>query len=383
MKRVPWFFGLFSGLLLIAAACSPAAASVRLGSPQPEPLATTQDSAAVSAQAGDIPETPTATPASGPLETAPEAPAPTPAPSATPAAEAVPTDPPPPPAPCSEDACTYSAAYFLARPIAAPGNNAVDITYRFGSTQGERREPHHGVELLNSFGTPVMAAADGVVVVAGDDRDPTSERGVWPITFYGPYSYFYGNLVVIEHQPPAALLAALPELPRPVYTLYAHLSEVQVETGQQVAAGQQIGAVGLSGIAEGSHLHFEVRLGENTYASVRNPELWLAPRQDEEGRPLGGIAGRVVDSQGSEVVISGGIVLQRLPEGDQGPHDLEFYTLPYEEPALVGAPPFEEIFAIGDLPAGLYRVTFARQGVQQFLVEVLPGQLTVATLRVD
>ena len=55
----------------------------------------------------------------------------------------------------------------------------------------------------------------------------------------------------------------------------------------------------------------------------------------------------------------------------------------YEEPALVGTPPFEESFAIGDLPAGLYRVTLARQGVQEFLVEVLPGQLTVVTLRVD
>jgi hypothetical protein len=271
----------------------------------------------------------------------------------------------------------------LLRPIAEPGNVVVDSTYRFGSTQGEMREPHHGVELLNSFGTPVLAAAEGVVVVAGDDRDPTSPRGEWPITFYGPYSYFYGNLVVIEHRPPEALLASFPQLPQPIYTLYAHLSEVTVEPGQQVAAGQQVGAVGLSGIAEGSHLHFEVRLGENTYESVRNPELWLAPRRDEGGQPLGGIAGRVVDPQGNEVVISGGIVLQRLPEGPQGSHDLEFYTLSYEEPALIGAPPFEESFAIGDLPAGLYRVTFARQGVQQFLVEVAPGHLTVVTLRVD
>ena len=75
--------------------------------------------------------------------------------------------------------------------------------------------------------------------------------------------------------------------------------------------------------------------------------------------------------------------LQRLPEGPQGPHDLEFYTLSYEEQALIGASPFKESFAIGDLPAGLYRVTFARHGVQRFLVEVQPGKLTLTTMRVE
>jgi murein DD-endopeptidase MepM/ murein hydrolase activator NlpD len=279
--------------------------------------------------------------------------------------------------------CSYASPYFLKRPIAEPGNDGVDVTYRFGSTQGEMREPHHGVELLNSAGTPVLAAADGLVLVAGDDLEPTSERGVWPITFYGPYSYFYGNLVVIEHEAPAGLLADAAELPQPIFSLYAHLSEVLVEPGEPVVAGQQIGAVGLSGIAEGSHLHFEVRLGENTYDSVRNPELWLAPRADEDGQTLGGIAGRVVDSQGNPVTVTSGIVLQRLPDGPDAPHDLEFYTRAYEEAALIGQPPWEENFGIGDLPAGLYRISFAYHGVKEFLVEVRPGQLSVATLRVE
>jgi hypothetical protein len=82
-------------------------------------------------------------------------------------------------------------------------------------------------------------------------------------------------------------------------------------------------------------------------------------------------------------VVSGGIVLQRLPNGPDAPHDLEMYIMAYEEPALIGQPPFEECFAVGDLPPGLYRITFASQGVQQFLVEVLPGQVSVATLRVE
>jgi murein DD-endopeptidase MepM/ murein hydrolase activator NlpD len=284
---------------------------------------------------------------------------------------------------CIEDICSYASPFSLKRPIAEPGNIVVDYTYRFGSTQGGKREPHHGVELLNSSGTPVLAAADGVVVVAGDDLDPTSQHGEWPITFYGPYSYFYGNLVVIEHQPKVDLLIDAPDVPTPIYTLYAHLSEIIVEQGEQVTEGQQIGAVGLSGIAEGSHLHFEVRLGDNNYKSVSNPELWLAARHDEGGQRMGGIAGRVLDGQGNEVVVNEGIVLQRLPEGQDGPKDLEFYTQSYEEPLLIGQPPWRESFAIGDLPSGLYRITFAYQGVQQFLVQVQPGQLSVVTLRVD
>ena len=63
---------------------------------------------------------------------------------------------------------------------------------------------------------------------------------------YSPWSNYYGNLVVIEH-------------PGGLYTLYAHLSKILVEQGQTVAAGDQIGEVGQTGVAIGSHLHFEVR----------------------------------------------------------------------------------------------------------------------------
>ena len=89
----------------------------------------------------------------------------------TPTAEFTPT-------PCSDEVCVYPNHFFLKRPILSPGNDAVDGTYRFGSTQSGKREPHHGVEMLNGFGTPVYAAADGVVVVAGDDVNPISPQGV-------------------------------------------------------------------------------------------------------------------------------------------------------------------------------------------------------------
>ena len=134
--------------------------------------------------------------------------------------------------------------------------------------------------------------------------------------------------------------------------------------------------MGLSGIAIGNHLHFEVRLGENTYLSVRNPELWLIPSQDEDGVFTGGLAGIVLDEWGP-VELSEGMVLQRLPEGPEGPVDLKFFTMSYEKDALIGQAPFGESFAIGDLPAGLYRISFPSDGVREFIVEILPGKLTM------
>jgi murein DD-endopeptidase MepM/ murein hydrolase activator NlpD len=287
---------------------------------------------------------------------------------------------PPTSTPCPPDLCAYSDQYFLARPIALPGNDSIDSTYGFGSTQSGRRDPHHGVEFLNGSGTPVLAAADGVVVVTGDDRQPTSPHGVWPITFFGLYSYFYGNLVVIEHQAPQGLLLSFPGLPQPIYTLYGHLSQISVQVGQQVTAGQEIGKVGMTGIAEGSHLHFEVRLGENTYKASRNPELWLKPHTDELGRLMGGIAGRVLNSYNVNLQLSS-IVIEHLPEGPDQPNDFQVTLLSYEEKTLIGLAPFEESFGIGDLEAGWYRISYPYLGLQQRLVEVFPGQLTVVTLR--
>jgi hypothetical protein len=186
--------------------------------------------------------------------------------------------------------------------------------------------------------------------------------------------------VVIEHKAPEALLQAMPDMPQPIYTLYGHLSEIEVQVGQQVSAGQQIGRVGQAGIATGSHLHFEVRLGENTYKASHNPELWLTPHTDAKGQPMGAIAGRFLDSyQNSQEKDS--IVLQHLPAGPDGPVDFEVTVMTYEEKGLVGQPPWLESFGVGDLPAGWYQISFPMGGLRQELVQVLPGQLTVVTFR--
>lgn len=282
----------------------------------------------------------------------------------TPTAEAtaIPTARPtktPSPTPCAPDLCVIPDPFLLARPIAPPGRDQIDFTYRFGSTQGGLREPHHGVEFLNSTGTPVLAAADGVVVVAGDDRK----------IFYGLYSYFYGNLVVLQHE--------FPGITQPVYTLYAHLSKILVQQGEQVKAGQRIGLVGMTGVATGSHLHFEVRLGENSYDQSRNPELWLAPHADENGQLHGALAGRIVDKSGFRPDIPN-IVIEHLPAPDQ-PADSQVYVGTYQEQDLLEQLPWKESFAIGDLPAGWYRIEFVQYGMQERIVQVLPGDLTLVT----
>jgi murein DD-endopeptidase MepM/ murein hydrolase activator NlpD len=269
--------------------------------------------------------------------------------------------PTPVPTACAPDLCIISGVFPFSRPIAPPGTDTIEMAYRFGGTANGTRDPHHGVEFLNAYGTPVLAAADGQVVVAGDDRK----------VFYGPYSYFYGNLVVIEHH--------LPGYDLPVFTLYGHLSKILVQVGQQVQRGQQVGLVGMSGVATGSHLHFEVRLGENTYASSRNPELWLQPHQDKNGVLYGALAGRIQDAQGNPLAVDN-IVVERVADGSQSPFYRAFVST-YEEKGLLGRPPWDEDFGLGDLPAGQYNISFVQYGFQQHQVQVLPGKLTLVTFQ--
>jgi murein DD-endopeptidase MepM/ murein hydrolase activator NlpD len=87
---------------------------------------------------------------------------------------------------------------------------------------------HTGIDFGASAGTPIQAAADGVVVSAG------------PLGGYG-------NATVIDHGNGLA-------------TLYGHQSSIAVSPGQRVSRGQVIGYVGCTGLCTGPHLHFEVRV---------------------------------------------------------------------------------------------------------------------------
>jgi murein DD-endopeptidase MepM/ murein hydrolase activator NlpD len=152
-------------------------------------------------------------------------------------------------------------------------------SYQFGSTAGDRYRPHHGMDISNPFGTPVLAATEGEVVHAGPDD----------VEMLGPYNNFYGNTVVIR----LARRLTVGDGQLDVYLLYGHLSQVFTAVGQQVQPGDVVGAVGMTGIAIGPHLHVEMRLGANTYRHSVNPYLWVQSPGD-----TGAVAVRLLTADG-------------------------------------------------------------------------------------
>jgi hypothetical protein len=88
-------------------------------------------------------------------------------------------------------------------------------------------QPHTGSDYATSLGTPVLAVADGTVVVAED-------------------MFFEGNAVFIDHGDG-------------LISMCFHLSEIKVQTGQEVKKGHTLGRVGSTGRATGPHLFFGVR----------------------------------------------------------------------------------------------------------------------------
>ena len=103
-----------------------------------------------------------------------------------------------------------------------------------------RRDNHKGLDIANSMGTPIRAAASGTVT-------------------YAQYnSGGYGNLVIISHG-------------NGVQTYYGHCSKLYVTAGQTVSQGEVISAMGSTGISTGSHLHWEVRIN----GVAQNPRNYL------------------------------------------------------------------------------------------------------------
>ena len=279
-------------------------------------------------------------------------------PSATPAlwtATPIPTFTPPPPLASMAREWDH---FWLARPIPAEYVNWTDRIYPYGSTRGRTLATHHGVEFFNPVGVPVLAAGAGTVVTAGSDDQ----------VLFGPQANFYGNLVVIRHD----LLYQEQNL----YSLYGHLSEVMVGEGQQVAAGDLIGHVGGTGVANGgAHLHFEVRVGENRYEMTRNPELWLEPF-----RGRGVIAGRLVWPDGG-YVYEAPLLIRRAD--DPGLFvNRTVYT--YADDSVNPDDEWRENFTSPDLEPGPYAVIFRdaeHDLTRQELVWVYSGETSFVTIQ--
>jgi len=111
------------------------------------------------------------------------------------------------------------------RPVADAANSA------FGTRSilnGEARSPHSGADFNSPTGTPIKAPNAGRVVLAGD-------------------RYYTGNTVIIDHG-------------LTLFSLFAHLSEIDVHVGDVVARGDVVGNVGATGRVTGPHLHWTVRI---------------------------------------------------------------------------------------------------------------------------
>ncbi len=245
--------------------------------------------------------------------------------------------------------------FWLVRPFIAT-DDIIDYgaaIYRFGSTGGGRYSVHHGTDIGNPIGTVVLATAGGTVVFAGNDFDQQ---------IYGPSSDFYGNHVVIAHT------VNLPDSGKPFtfYTLYGHLSEVLVESGQVVNQYDEIGLVGMTGVAVGPHLHLEVRMGENPfdYNSAYNPDLWLQPWSG-----YGVVVGRVATNNGE--------LLSEVEIQVASTTDNRIYrSYTYVNGTVSSDPGFQENFVVPDILAGEYEVKVAYLGRVAFrrTVTIEPGK---------
>ncbi len=130
-----------------------------------------------------------------------------------------------------------AAAMASAESIVTParywsGPWVIPTTGTTASNFGEMRSenggayfPHLGVDIANNAGTPIYAAADGVVAAATQ-------------------GYLYGNYVIIDHG-------------EGVFSEYAHMTQFIVSAGQNVRQGDLIGYMGSTGFVTGPHLHWE------------------------------------------------------------------------------------------------------------------------------
>lgn len=137
--------------------------------------------------------------------------------------------PAPPPSP-------KRAAPAYATPAGTPSQVGYYLRPIAGGIRSQGIHGYNGIDLAAPSGTPIVASAEGDVIVA-------KESG---------WNGGYGEYVVIQHANGSQ-------------TLYSHASSVIVSPGQHVQQGQVIGYIGRTGKATGAHVHFEIRNG------IRNP----------------------------------------------------------------------------------------------------------------
>lgn len=110
--------------------------------------------------------------------------------------------------------------------------------------------PHTGIDLSAERGTPIYATGNGVVEMA-------------------KYDGGYGNCIIIDHG-------------FGFKSLYSHCKDMKVKPGRKVKRGEQIGTVGASGMADGTHVHYEVRVKNKPDNPAKYFFLGLSPEEYDE-----------------------------------------------------------------------------------------------------
>lgn len=242
--------------------------------------------------------------------------------------------------------------FYFTRPIAADNVNWPLAEYRYGGVFFAPDVVHTGVDIDAAEGAPILAAGPGTVVSAGwglfsgaadNTKDP------------------YGMAVVIKHD--------FGYKGQELYTVYAHMSAISALVGQHVETGDVLGLVGSTGATTGPHLHFEVRMGGNSFYSTYNPELWISPPQG-----WGILVGRISGEKGKLLYYH---PLEVRPEPSGVPLRR---ALTYAQGAVNSDPYYQENLVLSDLPAGIYKLTLNYQDKNhQTWVEIFPGQVTYFT----
>jgi hypothetical protein len=164
-----------------------------------------------------------------------------------------------------------------------PFNGNYPITQRFGDTFTDPKG-HKGIDYALPLGTPVLAAADGIVEKAGVDNTG------------------YGNVIIIRHLWTDG-------------TVYAHLRNWSVQVGQKVKAGEKIGNSGNSGNSTGAHLHFEYRTKYDNYKTAIDPTPYFTEPELPASNSSAGWYEVVCDSGANIRMTPGGALKSWLPKG--------------------------------------------------------------------
>ncbi|GEM_PF-84820 len=254
--------------------------------------------------------------------------------------------------------------YFFIRPVDSNAANFGIFYYSYGSDGQQEANPlrvHHGIDMSNPVGQTIRAGLSGTVVFASSVEDP-----------YFQNTFSYGNVVVIEHD--------YGWLGNRLFSLYAHLQEAVVQTGQYVTTGQAIGINGNTGQVTGPHVHFEVRMTSSPdaipqYGETYNPLLWMVPYVGH-----GTIAGLLVDERG-DTLDDYDITLRNVSTTL-----LQSTTTTYIFDDTVNQvnpdPNWGENFVFGDVPVGRYEVVATVNGLRvAATVTVSEGMTSFVDLR--